>query len=106
MAVTNDDVRHVAALARLGLPEERLPELVAQLNGILRHMEVLEQVRTAGVVGATGVGAGGTPLREDAGAPFPLTRPLQDIAPRMRHGFFLVPRLASHGEAGGTPEDQ
>ena len=106
MAVSIEDVRHVAALARLGLAEERLPALAAQLNTILEHMEMLARVKTAGVIGAAGVGAGGTPLREDAGRPIPLARGLDEIAPRMRQGFFLVPRLASHDEPGGSMEDE
>lgn len=106
MPVTNDDVRHVAALARLGVNAARLPALVAELNGILAHMEVLARVRTTGITGATGVGAGGTPLREDRGDPIPLARPLEDIAPRVRHGFFLVPRLESHGALGASVDDE
>ena len=44
MAVSEDDVRHVAALARLGIEESRIPSLVRELNGILDHMEELESV--------------------------------------------------------------
>jgi aspartyl-tRNA(Asn)/glutamyl-tRNA(Gln) amidotransferase subunit C len=39
MAVTFDDVRHIASLARLSVSEERLPALVGELNAILAHME-------------------------------------------------------------------
>ena len=46
MAVTHDDVRHVAELARLAVDEARLDALVAELNGILGHMDVLSQVDT------------------------------------------------------------
>jgi hypothetical protein len=38
-------------------------------------------------------------LREDAGPPIPLARPLESFAPLMRDGFLLVPRLATHEEA-------
>ena len=41
MAVAREDVEHVAHLARMALDEERVPELVDQLNGILVNMEVL-----------------------------------------------------------------
>ena len=34
----------MAALARLGVAEDRLPALVTELNGILAHMDVLQQV--------------------------------------------------------------
>ena len=85
----------MAALARLGLDEARVPALVAELNGILVHMDVLARVKTDGTpVG--GVGAGGMPLRDDEGPPYALAHPKGDVAPAMRAGFFLVPRLATH----------
>lgn len=37
MTVTLDDVRHVAALARLGLTDERAGALVHEMNTILRQ---------------------------------------------------------------------
>ncbi|GJG87586.1 hypothetical protein tb265_27670 [Gemmatimonadetes bacterium T265] len=95
MAVTEQDVRHVAALARLGLDDARVPALVAELNGILVHMDALRRVKTDGAPVA-GVGAGGMPLRDDAGPPYPLAYPREDVGPAMRAGFYLVPRLATH----------
>ena len=92
----------MAALARIGLDDARIPSLVAELNAILRHMAVLREVDTEGAVATAGPGAGGTPLREDGGMPVPLAHPLETIAPRMHHGFFLVPRLASHDERGSV----
>jgi aspartyl-tRNA(Asn)/glutamyl-tRNA(Gln) amidotransferase subunit C len=104
MSVTPQDVRHVAALARLGLEPERIPALVAELNGILAHMDVLAKVDTRNVIPAVGVGAGGTPLREDAGPPLPLARPRDAFAPATRDGFFLVPRLATHAAHGASAD--
>jgi aspartyl-tRNA(Asn)/glutamyl-tRNA(Gln) amidotransferase subunit C len=99
--VTIDDVRHIAELARLGLDAERARSLVAELNTILDHMQALSQVDTAGVEATVGVGAAGTPLRADAGAPPGLARSPDAFAPAMRDGFFLVPRLATHEAAEG-----
>lgn len=96
MAVTIDDVRHIAALARLGLPEQRAAAIVNELNTILAHMDELAKVDTAGVQEAIGVGAEGLPVRKDLGPPFPLARSLDAFAPSMRDGFFLVPRLSTH----------
>ena len=103
MAVTIDDVRHIAELARLGLDPARARSLVAELNTILGHMEALSKVDTAGVEATTGVGAAGTPLRADVGAAPALARTPDAFAPAMRDGFFVVPRLATHetGEADG-----
>ena len=95
MSVSRDDVKHIAALARLALPEERIPELVTQLNGILEHMEVLRDVDTSRAA-AVAPSAAPQPLRADAGPPLPLATARESFAPAMRDGFFLVPRLASH----------
>lgn len=100
--LTEADVQHVAALARLAVPPEQRPGLAAELGGILAHMAVLRDVDVRGVEPATGVGAGGMPLRADEGPPLTLGRPLSDFAPAMRDGFFLVPRLDTHAHAGAT----
>jgi aspartyl-tRNA(Asn)/glutamyl-tRNA(Gln) amidotransferase subunit C len=105
MAVSEDDVRHVAALARLGLPAARLPELVGELNRILGHMEVLSQVNTEAVQPVAGVGTGGTPLRKDEGPQYPLARSRSSFAPEVRDGFLIVPRLATHEAAGASATD-
>jgi aspartyl-tRNA(Asn)/glutamyl-tRNA(Gln) amidotransferase subunit C len=100
MAVTIDDVRHLAELARLGIDPQRARSLVAELNTILAHMEVLSKVDTTGVEATVGVGAVGTPLRADVGAPPALARTPEAFAPAMRDGFFVVPRLSTHDTAG------
>lgn len=100
MAIGPDDVRHVAALARLEVPDSKLRELVVQLNGILSHMDALAKVNTAGVAGAAGVAEAAMPLRADVGPPIPLARPFESFAPQWRDGFLLVPRLATHETAG------
>lgn len=101
MAVTPDDVRHIAGLARLALDAQRVPALVREINGILEHMEALRKVDTTGVQPTAGVGDAGLALREDSGPPLPLERPPEGFAPAMREGFFVVPRLATHADAGG-----
>jgi aspartyl-tRNA(Asn)/glutamyl-tRNA(Gln) amidotransferase subunit C len=103
MSVTEADVLHVATLARLGLDPERIPTIVAELNGILAHMDVLSRVDTSMIAPVTGVGAAGTPLRVDGGNQVPLARPRDAFAPVMRDGFFLVPRLATHEDAAESP---
>ena len=99
MAVTREDVLHIAQLARLGVDAERAEELTRELSAILGHMEVLSQVETATVAPASGVGAGGTPLRPDTGVAPQMSGTLESFAPLMRDGFFIVPRLATHEDA-------
>jgi len=102
MAVTRDDVRHVASLARLGLTADALTAYVGELNTILEHMDVLSRVDTEDVEPVGGVGAAGAPLRSDENKPIELARPIADFAPKSKDGFFLVPRLSSHEEPGAA----
>lgn len=103
MAVTSDDVRHVAQLARLGLAEDELARYVGQLNGILVHMEALQAVPSTGAAQAAAAAeARAEPmrLRPDVPGSVPLAIAREKFAPMMRGGFFLVPRLATHEDAG------
>ena len=100
MAVSIDEVRHIAALARLAISDARAAAAVGELNTILSHMDALSAVDTAGVQEAIGVGARGTPVRGDNGPPISLEAGFDSFAPSYRDGFLLVPRLASHD----TPE--
>jgi aspartyl-tRNA(Asn)/glutamyl-tRNA(Gln) amidotransferase subunit C len=99
VSITEADVRHVASLARLGLNAERIPSLVRELNDILTHMEVLQQTvvpeHTDGTSGATEM-----PLRADVVVSGVSDAERAANAPAMRDGFFLVPRLDTHGAAG------
>ncbi len=105
--VRMEALRHVMELARVDVPEEPAAELLNQLNDILGHMEVLREVDTEGVPPAAGVGDAALPLRVDAGPPVPLARPVEAFAPAVRDGFLLVPRLATHEDAGAdAPGDE
>ena len=105
MAVTGQDVLHIAALARLGLPAERVEAIVGELNRILEHMAVLQEVDTKSVDPAVSVGAVAMPLRRDDGPQLPLARSRDAFAPAIRDGFFVVPRLATHAALGVTAND-
>jgi len=98
MAVSRDDVRRIAALARLGVADDRIDAIAAELNGILGHIDALRRADASSLADASGTAAG-MPLREDVPASDPLVAPRESFAPAMRDGFFLVPRLATHDDA-------
>jgi aspartyl-tRNA(Asn)/glutamyl-tRNA(Gln) amidotransferase subunit C len=102
VSVTVDDVRRIAALARLGIDPARLPSLVAELNQILDHMEVLEAVQLPQDPADASVAPERAPLREDRGPQLPVAHPLESFGPQVRDGFFLVPRLATHEDPAGA----
>jgi aspartyl-tRNA(Asn)/glutamyl-tRNA(Gln) amidotransferase subunit C len=95
VTISLDDVRHIAALARLGVSREQARAAAVELSSILEHMQVLSQVDT-GDGDLDGIEQDAMLLRADAGPPIPLMRPPTDFAPSLRDGFFLVPRLATH----------
>ncbi|HEY4733815.1 MAG TPA: Asp-tRNA(Asn)/Glu-tRNA(Gln) amidotransferase subunit GatC [Gemmatimonadaceae bacterium] len=96
MAVTREDVLHIADLARLGIDAARADALTRELSAILAHMDVLSQVDTTQVAPSAAAGAGGTPLRPDDRKPPMMEGALETFAPSMRDGFFIVPRLSTH----------
>ena len=98
MSVSLEEVRHIAALARLGITEERARVTSVELSSILEHMQVLSKLAAE----AASTAERGMILRPDAGPPIPLERPPVDFAPAMRDGFFLVPRLDTHEDKEET----
>ena len=95
MSVSRDDVLRTAALARINVPAEQVDTLAAELDSILGHMEVLRQVE---MVEANEQDRPQTILREDVVNATPLLCARESFAPMMQDGFFLVPRLQTHGE--------
>jgi aspartyl-tRNA(Asn)/glutamyl-tRNA(Gln) amidotransferase subunit C len=95
VAVSLDDVRHIASLARLGLTDERARGLTTELNTILAHIDALAAVDTSSLSAGHDAVAGMS-LRADAPPPDALARPPEGFGPSVRDGFFVVPRLATH----------
>ena len=102
MSVSIDEVKHVAMLARLGLTDERAAALTRDMNTILEHMRVLEQVDTTGVREYVSGDVSGMRLRRDEGPAAPLGATNDSFAPEMRDGLFIVPRLATHEDTEGA----
>lgn len=104
MAVTKDEVRHVAQLARLAVAESRIEGLAVELNSILGHMDVLSKVDTKDIETSISADILSTPLRSDGSGPLQMFASKETFAPEMRDGLFIVPRLATHEEgAEATP---
>jgi len=49
MKLTNDEVKHIAKLARLNLTDQEIEKFGEQLSGILSKAKMLEEVDTTGV---------------------------------------------------------
>ena len=95
MPLSVDDVRHIAALARLQLTPEEEPRMAAQLSAILDYVRQLEELDVSGVEPMTHALAAGedTPLREDEVLPrLPPEQALAN-APAREGTTFKVPRI-------------
>jgi len=93
MALTRDEVAHVAELARLSLGPEEIDRFTRQLNDILAYVRKLAEVDTRETPPMAHVVPVATPFREDrveAGLPRDLAL---DNAPAREEGAFVVPRV-------------
>ena len=92
MSIGPEEVRRVATLAELAVPEEEMDRLVGQLNRIVDYVAQLDRLPSDGEVEAFLPGPLSVALRDDVPRPVPLARPPAAFAPEFRDGFFLVPR--------------
>jgi aspartyl-tRNA(Asn)/glutamyl-tRNA(Gln) amidotransferase subunit C len=100
VAISAEQVREVAALARLRLEPGDAERFAAQLGGILDHMDGLRTLDLADVPPfATAVGAA-PPARRDSPGADALLLPPAAFAPAWKEGFFTVPRLAAQRGPG------
>ncbi len=104
MAVSREEVLHVARLARLHLSDPEIERFTLQLNGILAHMDALAQVEQPRVESMIeGEPRVTAPLREDVPNADLLQRAVSELAASWAEGFFTVPRLpALDVELGST----
>ena len=93
MALTREEVLHVAELARLSLSPEEIELFTVQLNEILEYVEKLQELDTSGVAPLAHVIPLFNVFREDqVRASLSLDAVLEN-APAREDGNFLVPRV-------------
>jgi aspartyl-tRNA(Asn)/glutamyl-tRNA(Gln) amidotransferase subunit C len=95
MSVSPEDVARIATLAKLQLKTEEAEEMSHQLSSILAHMDALALVDVREAPAVAGVSDEAAPLRADRLEADALGRPIAEVAPEWRDGFFVVPRLAA-----------
>jgi aspartyl-tRNA(Asn)/glutamyl-tRNA(Gln) amidotransferase subunit C len=93
MAITRDEVLHVARLARLEVPPAEADRLTQQLDRILDYVRQLEKLDVRDVVPTSHAVDMGTPFREDAVLPFGDREAILGNAPDRLDDFFRVPRI-------------
>ena len=91
--ITADDVRKVAKLARLTLPEETIATYTGQLERILDYVDQLQAVDTDGVPPTTRAVEVVNVTRDDTVVPTDVREQLLDQAPQREGDFFRVPTI-------------
>ena len=96
--LTLEDVRHVAKLARLALPDEKLQKLAGQLESILGYIDKLAEVDVTSVEPMAHALPVHNVLREDVPQDaLPLEKVLQN-AVETDGPFFKVPKVIGGDE--------
>ena len=89
--ISADDVRKVAKLARLNLPDDKIATYTGQLESILGYVSQLEQVDTTGVPETTRAVEVTNVTRQDGVDPTPVREEILNQAPQREGDFFRVP---------------
>jgi aspartyl-tRNA(Asn)/glutamyl-tRNA(Gln) amidotransferase subunit C len=89
--LTREAVAHVARLARLGLDDEELGQMTAELGKILAYVRQLDEVDTEGVEPTTSLYIPTAPLRGDESRAGLARDEVLAQAPRPFEGGFGVP---------------
>ena len=90
MAITREEVRHVAMLFRMSMSEEETAKFQQQLSQILDYFQVLQQVDTEGVPPTSHPISLENVMRADEPRPSYPTEDILANAPLSEAGFFRV----------------
>jgi aspartyl-tRNA(Asn)/glutamyl-tRNA(Gln) amidotransferase subunit C len=93
MKITQNDVLHVANLARLDMDEGAVETFADQIGAILDYVDTLNEVDTTGVRPTSHAAALTNAFREDEPAGHLGNGAALANAPAAEDGHFLVPRV-------------
>lgn len=93
MSLSNEQVGHIARLARIALSDTELDATRAKLNGIFELIEQMQAVDTTGVEPMSHPQELATRLRPDLVTEPDRREAFQQIAPQTESGLYLVPKV-------------
>lgn len=93
MAISIEEVRHIARLARLHLTEAEEQRYTQQLSDILEYASRLQEVDTAHISPTASVLPLHAPLRPDQPRPSTPREQILGNAPEEEQGMFRVPPI-------------
>ncbi len=93
MKISQEEVLHVAYLARLHLNENELKIMTKQLDNILRYIDKMEEIDTEGIEPTTHIFSISNAFREDTVVPsLPQNDALKNCAEK-NDETFIVPKI-------------
>jgi len=99
--INPEQVRHVAKLARLAIPDEKLPRITQQLESILEYVEQLKQADVSNVEPMAHAVKLSNVLREDVVQPALSNQQVLANAPDTDGPFFKVPKVIGDDDSAG-----
>jgi len=93
MAISEEQVRHVASLARLGLTDEQIASLGVELNGILEQIDRISALDLEGIEPTAHAVAVTNVTRSDEVRPCLSREDVLRNAPEQQDGAFLIPKF-------------
>ncbi len=93
MPLQTEDVRRLARLAKLSITDDEVAQTLEQLNRVFALIETMQSTDTAGLEPMTHPQASALRLREDVVTEHDEREALQQPAPRVERGLYLVPRV-------------
>ena len=93
MALTLDDVKRIAHLARIEVEPHEAQQVLTQLTGIFRLIEQMRAVNTDGVEPMSHAQDVILRLRDDGVTEADQRALFQSVAPQVEAGLYLVPKV-------------
>ena len=93
MALSIDDVRRVAHLARIEVTPDEAQDVLKKLTGIFGLIEDMRRVDTAGIAPMSHAADVSLVLREDVVTETDQRDLFQSVAPATADGLYLVPKV-------------
>jgi len=93
MALTLDDVKRIAHLARIEVEPHEAEQVLGQLTGIFRLIEEMQAVNTDGVEPMSHAQDVMLRLRDDVVTETDQHKLFQTIAPQVEGDLYLVPKV-------------
>ena len=91
--VTKDDIKKVARLARIEVPEEKREALASQVGSIITWVEKLSEVDTQNVEPLTNVSEMNLRLNKDEITDGNIAQDVLQNSKDAKYGYFAVPKV-------------